>query len=219
MIEELKMKTVFRTTLALILYLTTNLNAQSFFVDSDDERNQATFTSDAPFEKIIGVSSGLEAMVILNKENIVDKPKGFVKVSIKNIKTGINLRDEHLRSESWLNAEQYPHSIFRLKEILNPSSTSLTDGKKINAILVGDFTLHGITHEVKVPASITYFKESDETKMKMPGNLLAASVKFTIKLTDYGIKIPSMVIGKVSEEVEIDVDFVAGDLNLSGKGT
>ncbi|MBZ0180491.1 MAG: YceI family protein [Melioribacteraceae bacterium] len=193
-----------------------NLSAQTFSVDSKDARNQAQFVSDAPFEKIVGVSSGLDATVMINKNNVADKPMGKVKVDIAKIKTGIDLRDEHLRSENWLNAEKFPYAEFKLKSIQNASSNKLSNGQKVKVTLVGDFTVHGVTKEIKVPAVLTYFEENEQTKAKMPGNLLVANAEFSINLSDYGVEIPSMVVGKVNDKVEIDVNFVASDANAGG---
>ncbi|MCF8242535.1 MAG: YceI family protein [Melioribacteraceae bacterium] len=208
------MKTISKLTFSILLLVAISLSAQTFFADSKDGRNQASFTSEAPFEKIIGLASGIEAILIINKNDVTNKPKGLVKVAIDKIKTGIDLRDEHLRGEDWLNAAKYPYAEFKLKEIKNPSSKVLKDGEKIEATFVGDFSVHGVNRKVEVPGTVKYFKESEQTKAKMPGNLLVANATFTIKLSDYGVKIPSMVVGKVSEDVEISVDFVAGDLNL-----
>jgi polyisoprenoid-binding protein YceI len=207
---------IFKKFITLILLLGVSLSAQTFSVDSKDNRNQASFTSDAPFEKIVGVVSGLDATVMINKNNITDKPMGKVKVDIAKIKTGIDLRDEHLRSENWLNAGKYPYAEFKLKSIQNTSANKLATSKKVNVTLVGDFTVHGVTKEIKVPAEITYFEENEQTKVKMPGNLLVANAEFSIKLSDYGVQIPSMVVGKVNDEVKIDVNFVASDANSGG---
>lgn len=207
---------IFAKFITLILLLGISLSAQTFSVDSKDNRNQASFTSDAPFEKIVGVVSGLDATVMINKDNITDKPMGKVKVDIAKIKTGIDLRDEHLRSENWLNAEKFPYAEFKLKSIQNASSNKLSNGQKVKVTLVGDFTVHGVTKEIKVPAELTYFEENEQTKAKMPGNLLVANAEFSINLSDYGVEIPSMVVGKVNEEVKIDVSFVASDANAGG---
>ncbi len=210
------MKTLLKTTVAIIVLFGLSLSAQTFTVDSKDARNQASFTSDAPFEKIVGVSSGLDATVMINKDNITKSPKGIVKVPIANIKTGIALRDEHLRSKDWLYAEKYPFAEFKLKGIQNASSSKLEPGQKVKATLLGDFTVHGVTKEIKVPAELTYFEENEQTKAKMPGNLLVANAEFNIKLSDYGVEIPSMVVGKVDEAVKISVNFVASDANAGG---
>lgn len=207
------MKTIKNIFVLAFFLIGIHLSAQTFSVDSKDARNQAQFTSDAPFEKIVGLSSGLDATVMINKDDITKSPKGMVKVPIANIKTGIDLRDEHLRSKDWLNSEKYPFAEFHLKEIKNASSKQLVDGKKVNATLIGTFSVHGVSKNIEVPAVLTYFKESEQTKTKTEGNLLVVNAEFSIKLSDYGVKIPSMVVGKVNEEVKITVNFVASDAN------
>ncbi len=207
------MKTKLKYVIFLTVLLGANLFAQTFSVDSKDGRNQASFISDAPFENIVGLSSGLEATVMINPENITSHPMGKVKISITNIKTGIDLRDEHLRSENWLNADKYPFAEFQLTGIKNASSNKLSDGQKTKVTLLGKFSVHGKTIDLEVPATLTYFKESERTKAKAPGNLLVANADFKIKLSDYDVQIPSMVIGKVSEDVIITVNFVASDAN------
>lgn len=210
------MKTKLTLAALVILLFGINLSAQTFSADSKDGRNQASFTSDAPFEKIVGLSSGLGATVMINPNDVTQKPMGKVIVPISNIKTGIDLRDEHLRGEMWLNSAKYPNAEFQLTGIKNPSSKSLNDGQKVKATLVGKFSVHGVTKEIEVPATLTYFKESERTKAKAPGNLLVANADFKIKLADYGVMIPDMVVGKVSDEVVITVNFVASDKNAGG---
>ena len=210
------MKTFAKLAVILTLVLGTNLFAQTFSVDLKDGRNQASFISDAPFEKIVGLASGLDATVMLNVNDITQKPMGKVKVPINNIKTGIDLRDEHMRSDMWLNAGKFPYAEFQLTGLKNPSSKKLIDGQKVNATLVGKFSVHGTTKDIEVPATLTYFKESERTKAKAPGNLLVANAEFKIKLSDYGVKIPSMVVGKVDEEVKITTNFVSSDANAQG---
>lgn len=206
-------KSKFGFTLLFALVLGLNLFAQTFSVDSKDGRNQASFISDAPFEKIVGLASGLDATIMLNVNDVTQKPMGKVIVPVSSIKTGIDLRDEHLRSEMWLNSAKYPTVEFHLRGIKNPSSNKLTDGQKVSVMLIGKFNVHGIGKDIEVPATLTYFKESERTKAKAPGNLLVANTGFTIKLSDYGIKIPAMVSGKLNDEVEIKVNFVASDAN------
>lgn len=210
------MKTTLKFAAVMLFLLGANLFAQTFSADSKDGRNQASFISDAPFEKIVGLSSGLDATVMLNVNDITQNPMGKVKVPINNIKTGIDLRDEHMKSDMWLNAGKFPYAEFQLTGIKNPSSKSLNDGQKVKATLVGKFTVHGVTKDIEVPGTLTYFKESDRTKAKAPGNLLVANADFNIKLSDYGVMIPSMVVGKVNEEVLITANFVASDKNAAG---
>lgn len=184
------------------------INAQTTFVASADSRNQATFESNAPLEDIVGVSNHIEAMVMIDLSNL-SNAKGKVTVDLTKLNTGISLRDEHLRSDMWLNTSKFPNAIFTLNKISGASK--LTNGKKTNVKLHGAFTLHGVTKDIVADGEITYFEESERTKGKIAGNLLKVNADFDIKLSDYGVEIPSMVIGKVDELIKVSTNFVATD--------
>lgn len=185
-----------------------SINAQTTFVASADSRNQATFESNAPLEDIVGVSNQVEAMVMIDINNLSNS-KGKVTVDLTKLNTGISLRDEHLRSDMWLNTSKFPNAIFTLNKISGASK--LTNGKKTNVKLHGTFTLHGVTKDIVADGEITYFEESERTKSKIAGNLLKVNADFDIKLSDYGVEIPSMVAGKVDETIKVSTNFVATD--------
>jgi polyisoprenoid-binding protein YceI len=206
------MKAKVTSTIFLFLLLVTSIFAQSsFMADASDMRNQATFESNAPMEDIIGVSNKLDIMVMINTNDITKMPKGKVDVDLVSLKTGIELRDEHLRSPNWLDTEKFTKAKFMLTGISDASSNKLADTKKVTATGHGKFTVHGVTKEISVPMELTYYKENDMTKGKMPGNLLKVKANFSIKLGDYGVKIPSMVMGKLNETIQVSVNFMASD--------
>lgn len=207
----------FIITLGLMLSMALALNAQVTFKASNDGRNQATFESDAALEHIVGVSNEINVVVMLDPNNITKHAMGKVSVDLRSLKTGIGLRDEHLNSKNWLYTEKYPYAVFKLKGISNASSKKLEDGKKIKATLNGTLTIHGVTHDISVPGEITYYKESARTKVRMKGNLLKGKAAFDIKLSDYGVKIPSMVAGKVDENIQIATNFIASDAMAMGE--
>ncbi|RMD48595.1 MAG: YceI family protein [Ignavibacteria bacterium] len=198
----------------LMLLAIISLNAQTFKA-SGDSRNQASFESDAPLENIVGVSNSLEAVAMIDINDITNMPKGKVNVDLNSLKTGIDLRDEHLRSANWLNTEKFPYATFMLTGISDASQNKLEDGKRVKATLHGKFSVHGVTKDVDVPAELTYFKENARTRAKMKGNLLKVKASFDINLGDYGIKIPDMVVGKVDDNVKINVTFIATDANAA----
>lgn len=185
-----------------------SINAQTTFIASSDSRNQATFESNAPLEDIVGVSNMLEAVAVIDL-NDLSKSTGKVTVDLNQLKTGIDLRDQHLRSETWLNTDEYPNAVFELKKI--SGAGSLTDGINADVKLHGSFTVHGVTKDIVADGELTYFKESERTKNRIAGNLLKVSAEFDIKLSDYGIEIPGMVVGKVDEVIKVSTNFVASD--------
>ncbi|MEE9431550.1 MAG: YceI family protein [Melioribacteraceae bacterium] len=206
------MKAKATSTIFLFLLFAISTFAQSTFsANSSDMRNQATFESNAPMEDIIGVSNKLDIMVMINTNDITKMPKGKVDVDLVSLKTGIELRDEHLRSPNWLDTEKFPKAKFMLTGISAASSNMLADTKKVTATGHGKFTVHGVTKGISVPMELTYYKENKITKGKMPGNLLKVKANFSIELGDYGVKIPGMVVGKLNETIKVSVNFMASD--------
>ena len=79
-----------------------------------------------------------------------------------------------MRSAGWLNAESFPEVSFEIKKVSGVKSTA---GNKLTAKVTGNFTLHGVTKEVVADATLTYLDESEQTKMRAPGDLLGVTGK------------------------------------------
>lgn len=179
---------------------------QTFNLEDKNGRNQASFFSTTPLEDIRGLSNSVQGNVTF-KVNDIKTLKGKVIVPVSSIKTGIDMRDEHMKSEGWLNAAAYPEIIFEIKKI---SDVKKIADNKLSVKVTGDFTLHGVTKQVTSEATLTYLDESEQTKMRAPGDLLGIQAKLNIKLSDYGIS--NKVVGqKVSENIEISVNVVGSN--------
>jgi len=180
---------------------------QTFSFKDKMGSNQATFHSSAPLEDITGMSTDVWGKVSFDVADIANTLEGEIKISTASIKSGIELRDEHIRSENWLNAEKYPEITFNIKDVKNVKEI---DGNKIKAIVAGEFTVLGVTKDVTSEVQLTYLEESEFTKIKLPGDLLGVKAKFNIKLSDFGVQ--NMSLGKrVSEEIEITVNIVGSN--------
>ena len=72
--------------------------------------------------------------------------------------------------------------------------------------------MNGKKHSVEIPGVVSYLPESDMTKGRAAGNLLAARADFTVALADYGVTGPpgmDLIGSKVGETVDVNVQFVA----------
>ena len=187
---------------------------QTFTADINDGTNNARFESDAPLENIVGTTNKVEATLMINPKDITKNPKGKVIVNVASLKTGINLRDEHMRSADYLNTAKYPDATFVLTG-LKASKKSLDNTKPLNATATGKLTIHGITKQVSVPVTLVYFKEDKKTGSKQPGNLLRLKANFNVKLSDYNITVPQILFYKLDETVAINIDIVASDAGSS----
>ena len=166
-------------------------------------RNQISFFSTTPLEDITGISNAVKGKVTFNVAD-VKSLKGSITIPVASIKTGIDLRDEHLRSDNWLDAENFPEITFVIKKV---GDIKVAADNKIEAKVTGDFTAHGVTKEVVANVTMTYLDESEQTKQRAPGDLLGVQATFNIVLSDYDVE--NMVVGqKVSENIELSINIV-----------
>lgn len=201
-------------TLIIFLYLFAGINAQGFNLPSEgiqifnlkdtESRNQATFYSEARFENITGLTNEVWGKISFDKRDVKSTLKGEVSISTSSIKTGIEKRDEHLRSISWLNSEKYPAVIFRIKEV---TQVDQVEDNLLKIVLLGEFTLNGKTKLVYANATMKYLVESETTKQIMPGDLVSIAAKFEIKLSDFGIT-NSLIPNRVSDKIQIKANLV-----------
>ncbi len=199
------MNTIIKTFILLLVAVSMSF-AQGFKVKAtgeqtfnfEDKRNQVKFFSTTPLEDITGISNDVKGKVTLNVADIKSL-KGSITISVASIKTAIDLRDEHLRSENWLDADSYPEITFSIK---NVGDVKVLEDNRIEAKVTGDFTVHGVTKETIADVTITYLDASEQTKQFAPGDLLGVQAKFNIALSDHGVE--NMIVGqKVSENIEI----------------
>jgi polyisoprenoid-binding protein YceI len=123
------------------------------------------------------------------------------------VDTGITKRDDHLRSADFFDAATYPTIIFKSKLIKKePVYTRhrLPDGR---VTIVADFTMHGVTKELRLPAKIT-------GPVKDPfGNVrIGLEAKTKLNRKDYGINFHQVLergVLLVGEEVELGINAEA----------
>ena len=169
-------------------------------------RNQAMFFSSTPLEDVTGLSNDVKGTITFDVGD-VSTLKGSISISTASIKTGIDLRDGHLQSENWLDAESYPEITFVIKNVSNVKSL---EDNKLEVKVIGDFTAHGVTKEVVADVTMTYLDESEQTKKRAPGDLLGVEAKFSIVLSDYEVE--HMVVGqKVADSIDITVTMVGSN--------
>lgn len=157
----------------------------------------AVFASDADFENFTGQTHGVTGTLFFDPATKTGS--GKVVVDLGGLDTGIPMRNEHLRSEMWLNTGKFPQAVFETTKVKHRSGDEFD--------VEGKLTIHGVTRTVNARAKVRYMPESDATKKAMfMGDVLNVKTSFKIKLSDYGVKIPEMAAGKVSNEVGITLN-------------
>ena len=188
-----------------------------FKVEDPAMRNYVTFTSKAPLEDIVGRSTEITGYLVFDPLHPQKGGHGELTVPVSSLNTGIPLRDEHLRSAGWLNADEYPNIKLVISGLKNIKEIKATkDAMTYDITIYGNFSLHGKTRQIEFPGRISYLKESEMTQQRLPGNLLAARASFDIKLQDYGITGPEgmdIIGSKVGETISIEVSLMGNSTN------
>jgi polyisoprenoid-binding protein YceI len=157
------------------------------------------FESDAPLETITGVTSSVHGTVQVDPADLAHA-SGRIEVPVASLRTGVDLRDEHLRSDSWLDAERHPNAVFEITGV--SGARSLTPNTTARVQVRGRFTLHGVTHDLTAPAQIRYQPAADGE----PGIILVRT-RFSVRLPEYGVSVPTIVRLKVSDEITVRVSL------------
>jgi hypothetical protein len=167
--------------LVILLCLSSVVSAQKFTA----EKGQISFFSDAPIEDIEAVNT-----VVGSLYNAATGEMVYI-LKIRDFIFPKALMREHF-NEKYMESEKFPKSTFQGKvEGYTPGASGI---QKVKA--VGKLSIHGITRDVQVPG----------TMENVNGKLLLKS-RFSLKLADYDIKIPTIVWQNIAEEVEVRIDF------------
>lgn len=103
------------------------------------------------------------------------------------------LMEEHF-NENYMESNKYPKSTFK-GSVTDITKVNFTKDGTYPVSVKGDLNMHGVTKNVTAAGNIVV----------KDGKATAAS-KFTVKLADYKISVPSAVKANISESIEITVN-------------
>ena len=123
------------------------------------------------------------------------------------MRTGSDLRDEHLRGSDWLDAGSHPRATLEITGV--EGAASLTPNEVHRVTIRGRFTLHGVTRDITAQAQVRLIPAAGDTP-----TLIRAQASFGIELSDYGVSISAPVRLKVSNQIRINVTIRAVSSSL-----
>jgi polyisoprenoid-binding protein YceI len=120
-------------------------------------------------------------------------------IQVRSIKTGIAKRDEHLLSPEFFNAAKYPEITFKSRRVKQTGKES--------GDIVGDFTMHGVTHSIALHVRFLGFS---------PGKAGGQTTRWRvttdpIKRDDYGLRWSDTTegISMIAQEVAVEMEIEA----------
>ena len=164
-----------------------------------DGSSKTTFVSDAPLETMTGTSKKITGTLSVDPTDIT-KTTGTFKVPVTSLRTGNDLRDEHLQGDGWLDAKKTPTIQFQITEVVlgKKDGPELKEGKDRKVEVKGKFTAHGVTKPVTAKGTV-----------KWSGQELRIKADFTVALEDHDVSVPSIVRLKVANDIAVSVDLRA----------
>lgn len=100
------------------------------------------------------------------------------------------LMQEHFH-ENYMETEKFPESKFVGNIVEKVDYTK--DGETA-VTAKGKLTIHGVTKEVEIKG-----------KIKVTNGVVSLEAKFPVKVADYGIKVPSLVVKNIAEVVDVTI--------------
>jgi polyisoprenoid-binding protein YceI len=167
---------------ALLLTLTGSTQGRFF-----TKTGKIEFFSKAPLEDIEAKNNSASALL--------DTKTGALQFSVllKGFEFDKALMQEHF-NENYVESDTYPKAEFR-GTIVNNAAVNYAKKGTYPSKVKGQLTLHGVTRDVETTGT-----------MKVDTDEIKAESSFTIKLSDYGIKLAPIVKDKISNTIRIVVD-------------
>ena len=126
---------------------------------------------------------------------LLDPKTGSLQFSVllKSFEFEKALMQEHFNSD-YVESDKYPKSEFK-GSITNNSEVNYSKPGTYNVKVKGELTLHGVTRNVETNGTI-----------KVEADHVEATSSFDITLSDYNIKLQSVVKNRISKTIKINVD-------------
>jgi len=175
-----------------IAFLSTSIFAQTTW-KADPAHTQVSFgITHMGISEVEGLFRNFDGSIVASKEDFSDA-QYEITIQVPSIDTGIEMRDNHLKSADFFDAEKYPKMTFK-----STSSEKVGDGKYK---VTGDLTFHGITK----PVSLDVWYRGT-IKNPQNGDVISGfAISGNVKRSDFNLG-PDFPEAVLSDNVLIDVD-------------
>jgi polyisoprenoid-binding protein YceI len=139
--------------------------------------------------KVVGKGSGPDGKLDVAQGSV----SGTITVDLKSLSTGIDTRDKHMK-EKYLEVEKFPTASLTITSLKLPQALSAQANTLTGVAFQGTLKLHG----VEKPVSGTFDLVGPSASPKV-------TARFSLKLTDFGITIPSFAGITIADEVSVTI--------------
>lgn len=176
------------------------LNATDFNIGGPKAADSVFFRSTAKLEFIEGKTSSISGSITCDPDDMSHPISGVIQVDLRTIKTGIDLRDQHMR-ERHLNTDKFPFAYYEIDSVtgfpVTPSS-----GIDYPVEVYGHFYIRGVKRQLRADGVVSFGGAEAQPHISVSSN-------FQVNLDDYQIPRPRALFMKLAETIEVELRFVA----------
>jgi polyisoprenoid-binding protein YceI len=155
---------------------------------------EVEFISKAPLESFTGRTKQVSGWCTFDPDQLAGAVILEVAVDMASFDTGLGKRNQHMR-ENHLHTDRFPLSWLRGGTVEKGSASSLPVGGTITFGLLGELELHGVRRPVA--CTVTLSRPTEDT--------VQVTAEFPVKLADYDIERPQMLMLKLADEQRVRV--------------
>jgi polyisoprenoid-binding protein YceI len=149
-----------------------------------------SFTGHSTLGDFVGTTTAVSGGVTANAE--LANARGWVEATVATLSTQNRLRDRDLRAT--MDVEKYPTMRFELAGVTVESPAAPSD--TVTGALRGALTIHGVTRDVAIPATLIAAADT-----------IDVSGEFPIDLGDYKVGGLTRLLGTLRVQRKIEVRF------------
>lgn len=195
------MKTAFTTFIIIIMLGALCCFGQTDIYNIDKSHSKVGFTASlGGLIDVEGTFRNFHGSVSFDKENI-ELTGVSLYIETSSIDTDIEIRDNHLKQEEYLDAEKFPFITFKSKDVKKNGGTWN---------IIGDLEIKGVKKEIEVPFTTTGLFAD------IPWGNQRITYKGELKLNrrDFGVGSENEKMAGIANEVQINFSISARKFNL-----
>jgi hypothetical protein len=169
-----------------LLFISASAYSQTMYMTRN---GNISFFSRTPMENIDAINNEVTSMINSGTGDMA------YAVLIKSFRFQKALMEEHF-NENYMESSKFPKATFSGK-ITNLSSIDFTKNGTYDATVEGELTIRGMKKQVTSTGTIV-----------VDGKKVTAISSFTVRPSDFEIKIPSLVKDNIAETIEVKVNCI-----------
>lgn len=163
--------------------ITTALSAQIYIAKTCE----ISFFSASPLENIEAINKASKPLINTASNDVQ------IKIVISAFQFEKPLMQEHF-NENYMESEKIPNAFFKGK--INEKIDWTADGEH-KVTVTGKLTIHGVDKDRTIDGTVS-----------IKGKQVTISSKFNVHIADHGVKVPSLYIQNIAEDVQVKLNAV-----------